>query len=327
MGKSEKDEEKNSREALLLERKKAIYNLILLSAASFVVLIGAITMAWFSDNEKVNGTNMNVSVKGPNYVITTLENGTNGLYYEEFHHQVQGINALILQMNDEYNMENVTPAPSGQIAGIHPGSCGRIKFHVTPKIADLKLEFEFEILGFVATKTEMNETRMTLLDEDEYPAIFLNGHILLFAGRTGSNSDNYVYSDPILSGEDMKRLWEKTFSSGGEWVEIYWVWPKTLSKIVDARGCTKVNVTEVPFLDTTSTDYRKLVLNLCTYPGYYMKGVVVDSSFAATDIVRDYDYYGDCYDQADNDIGMEISYILLKMSVSESDSGSGGSGE
>ena len=44
-------------------------------------------------------------------------------------------------------------------------------------------------------------------------------------------------------------------------------------------------------------------------------------------IARDYDIYGDYYDQADNDIGMGVNFILLKMSVSENSTSSSGSGE
>ena len=329
----QKNEREDKRALLLLERKKAIYNLILLLAASFVVLIGAITMAWFSDNEKVNGTNMSVKIKGPNYVITMLENGGNGLYYDIFHHLVQGENAVILQMDNEFNMENVTPAPTGQIAGIHPGSCGKISFYVTPKINEVHLDYEFEILGYVDSKDEVtNEIGMTRLDQDSDPAIFLNGHILLFGSRTGTSSENYVYSDPILSGEDMKRVLENQQYSGinhREQVYIYWVWPQTLSKIVDARGCTKITVTEAPFMDTSGDDYTKLVSNLTTYPDYYLKFEETENAgntITASDIVTNYDLYGDYYDQADNDIGMAINYILLKMSVSESASGNSGSG-
>ena len=68
-----KDEEKKyDREALLLEKKKVVFNLVLLLAASFVVLIGVLTMAWFASNTKVNGTNMSVITQVPDGVKISL---------------------------------------------------------------------------------------------------------------------------------------------------------------------------------------------------------------------------------------------------------------
>ncbi|MBE5863963.1 MAG: hypothetical protein E7295_14145 [Lachnospiraceae bacterium] len=73
MGKQKEEEEKKDRAALLLqERKKIIYNLVLLGAASFVVLIAVLTMAWFVNNTKVNGTNMSVIVQMPQGVQISL---------------------------------------------------------------------------------------------------------------------------------------------------------------------------------------------------------------------------------------------------------------
>ena len=73
MGKQKEEEEKKDRTALLLqERKKIICNLVLILAASFAVLIGVLTMAWFASNPKVSGTNMSVTVRLPDSVKISL---------------------------------------------------------------------------------------------------------------------------------------------------------------------------------------------------------------------------------------------------------------
>ena len=46
--------------------------------------------------------------------------------------------------------------------------------------------------------------------------------------------------------------------------------------------------------------------------------------FAKEEIIAsEYQRYGDYYDQADNDIGMGVDFILLKLSVEEADSSGG----
>ena len=67
------ERENDSKTALLLrERKKIIFNLILVGAAAFAVVIGVLTMAWFATNTKVNGTNMSVSVQLPEGVQISI---------------------------------------------------------------------------------------------------------------------------------------------------------------------------------------------------------------------------------------------------------------
>ena len=65
----------------------------------------------------------------------------------------------------------------------------------------------------------------------------------------------------------------------------------------------------------------RLLTNIRAYPDYYCKGVSRPANAGAMlsepTIVTDYDKYGDYYDQADNDIGMGVNFILLKLSVSE----------
>lgn len=125
MGKSEKDEEKNSREALLLERKKITYNLVLLLAASFVVLIGVLTMAWFASNNKVDGTNMSVTVQAPDGVkisVGHLQAAPNNLYYAiEFDENEEIVEPIVgsdkdwfseIDIGDYYLFGHLIPASS-----------------------------------------------------------------------------------------------------------------------------------------------------------------------------------------------------------------------
>ncbi|MGN0593734.1 MAG: hypothetical protein ACI4I6_01130 [Hominimerdicola sp.] len=318
-------------------RKKTLIKLVA-SGILLAIMIVFGSVAWFTMNNVTETDKMTMVASGERFIISVLEDGNDGIYYNDYHKLVQDSSAVVWKMTDENNMDNYDS--SGK--GIHPGSCGVISFYVTPKVETVNLKFTFEVIGYVSKETgDESEKNVTMTPVEQGSALekYLNGHILLFEERSGS-SDAYKYSKPILSDEDMKRVIDSnTYSDNGtqQKVDIYWVWPNTLSNLVDARDCQKVVVTGEPF--TTDDDYQRIVENITTYPYYYLKGFSFDqqpsqseeneseSGGQSSDItltedklVTDYDKYGDMYDQADNDIGMGIDFILLKMSVAEADS-------
>ena len=297
------------------------------------VLIAFSTIAWFTMNREVDTEEIGMKAQGMNFELSSVdENGFKGLWYDPYHKNVReetGSDAIVWLMTDESNFGNYNSDNSDnteeQNGGIKPGSCGKISFNVKPYVDNIYLSYDFEILGYSYDENAANNAdNMELLDEKESPARFLNGHILLFEERTGTTKDDYVYSKPILSNADMQRVirsnkYTKNANDEPTQVDIYWVWPMTLSRLIDARTCQKVTVSESPFTSTNA--YNEVVENIITYPDYYFKGVTrpanVNDRLADTAIVTDYDKYGDYYDQADNEIGMGVDFILLKMSVSE----------
>ncbi len=317
------EKKKNQKKSLIKIGAMGILTLILLIFSS---------LSWFTQNRETSVDGMQIVAGGPNYDILVLENGFDGLYYEDYHSLVQDQSAVVWQMVADNNMGNYSNSLSNP--GIKPGSCGVVSFYVKPYVDTVDLSFNFELLGYKYDKDVVNAAdKMQLLDSDESPALFLNGHILLFEERTGETEDDFVYSKPILSNEDMQRVISKNTytrkaNDAPTQVDIYWVWPTTLSKVIDARGCTKISVTEEPFTNKTAyseqsstSAYSEVVDNIRAYPDYYCKGVSrpenANDRLDPNDIVKDYDKYGDYYDQADNDIGMGVNYILLKLSVSE----------
>lgn len=276
-------------------------------------------------------------------------------------------------MSDEsnfgnYSYENVEE----RIGGIKPGSYGKVTFNVTPLIDTLDLQFTFDVIGYHSSDSMFNESSnsdnqpLTLTPLSEMGsnkadiAGYLDGHILLFEDRdpvyetttitdpeTGEESVvntnrilRYTYSGLIATNEDMQRVLkntEKTHFTGKDTttpVVIYWVWPNTLSTLVDVG--TKDDVE--PFC--TGDDLTAVTTYVLEHPTYFLKGYVADTSDEETpeennaeegggeestssnaltlsDIVNDYVSYSDMYDMADNDIGMNVSYILLKLTATE----------
>lgn len=350
---------------------------------AFVVKIGAMivsvivfvvfgTISWFTMNRETNANGMQMKVASEQFEITSLSGGDNGAFYDEYHILVKDPSSLVWQMTADNNMKNyvssssaassgsasseISSGTSSTSLGIYPGSYGVISFNVIPKVDSINLKFTFDIIGYHSGRDENTSSlTMSSLHRDTEPGIFLNGHIQLFQSRTEVSAGNFVYSDPILSNDDMEKvISSKTFNRGAnvsQQVDIYWVWPITLSQIVDARGCSTILVTEAPFTSSGS-DYNNVVSNVLTYPDYYMKGFNSSASGTASNssenlsnnsssnssseppnnsssnssseltasiIQRDYDKYGDWYDRADNDIGMSIQYVLLKMTVTRAD--------
>lgn len=314
--------------AYRLDRKKSLIKLGAIGAFLIVMIIFA-SLGWFAKNKDTASDGMKVAISGPDYEILFLENGVNGIYYEDYHKLVQDPSAIVWQMAEANHMDNYSNDASNK--GIHPGSCGVVSFCVKPLVDSVDLNFTFDVLGY--TYDEANG--MTQLTSNQAPSLFLNGHILLFEKRTGTE-DNYIYSKPILSDEDMDRVIKgKTYSGKNTLttVDIYWVWPRTLSTLIDAKNCTKISVTETPFTSTetgsgtsvSTSAYSDVVDNIRTYPDFYCKGVSRpdDDQSRPTEstIVANYDKYGDYYDQADNDIGMGVDFLLLKLYVSKASSG------
>lgn len=300
----------DSKAALLLqERKKIIYNLILLGSAAFVVLIGVLTMAWFANNTKVSGTNMSITVKGPNYEISSLANSSDGLYYSNYHSIVKDPSALVWKMTADNNMDNY----GGTDEGIEPGSSGTISFLVTPRERNLQLTFTLEIVAYVSVTNNgvitMNEVSNESLNN------YLCGHLLLFEDY---DPETEYYSKLIASGSNKSRSFTKTFEdeevNTAVQVDIYWVWPRNLSNLVNAYDGTSVVVR--PMFDTSDSTYANVLSNISSYPQYYFKGTVSDT-LSETFLSTNYSTYGSLYDGADNDIGAGVEYLLVKLSVSD----------
>lgn len=340
----EKDRKKHLRGTLIKFGSLAVF--------AFIVWVFA-TAAWFSSNSDVSGSGMGVSISADKFEITMLSGSRDGIFNDIYTNNGVGDgNALVWKMTADNNLENYNEPQynennvltSAGDLGLHPGTEGVISFYVTPKVDSVNLDFDFEILGYQASYNDVNNTPdnknddvlvLTALSDlpngdGTSPMNLLNGHILLFEKRTTISASGvtpvvYSYSDPILSDEDMHRIMHRTISgrSTQNQVNIYWVWPNTLSTLIDARSFT--GITTAPFCSGTS--YNAINANFRAYPLYYLRNyngssTISDSDY--NDIIAHYDIYGDMYDQGDNELGMSVSYLLIKLSVTEGTAAGGG---
>ena len=308
-------------------RAKFIKLMSMLVLATAILIFASI--AWFTMNTATGTNGMGVSTASDPYQIVPLDGNTSIFqnYYDYMSGNQDG--SMVWKMTADNNMENYTGD-----TGISPGSYGVVSFYVKPRDASINLDLSFEIVGYKYT-----ETTQAAEEEGEDPVVtrtmtpvsaelqgYLAGHIFLFETRTPVYDDptsenkkiiSYIYSDPILSTTEVaKVISNRTFNKTGENtpVDIYWVWPKTLSTLVDATENTYVTIE--PFCKNGA--YTAVVNNVTSYPTRFLYQYSdTETTLTAALISSQYETYGDLYDRADNEIGLNVSYITLKMTSKE----------
>lgn len=236
-----------------------------------VIVIIAVSIAWFARNDKVDATGAGIQAAGSEFELAAartdaastkgvydnllevspgagLEVGNNNYLSTDGSHT-----AISWAIIDDSNMRN----EKGQTQGIEPGSSGKMTFYIISHkegLLDVKLDLNFT--GYQATGTTVS-TAADLKEIDEPAQQLLEGHILLFAGYDGtSNSyrgwisedagswsmDLGTDSEPILLQEDGNgELTWKTENAKKDTaypVTVYWIWPERLESYLMKAGST-----------------------------------------------------------------------------------------
>lgn len=308
---------------------KVIKRKFIVMLAAMGVFVGAILVfrstAWFTSNKDVSGDGMQMTAMDMPYDIVCLDDSKENIF-QSVHDLIKTDDAAVWQMTAQNNMENYDDNDEG----LAPGSFGMVSFYVKPHDTSIDLNLTFELTGYEYLSNATEGTNELIAVDDKLQG-YLNGHILLFQNRTEVTNETtkeveYIYSDPVLPDDTASRvLKNKNFLKENENtpVNIYWVWPKTLSTLVDASSNEYVGVK--PFC--TGDDYTKICNDVLKYPEKYLYEYAVEQDEEGNDIIltekliaEKYDKYGDLYDRADNQIGINVDYITLKMSTEESPS-------
>lgn len=305
-------------------KKQALFNsLIMMLFAGLVIFLG--TISWFTMSREVDGSSVWMRSTDTNYVIVS-QSGEDSIFSSLRRLLQQSSDAAEWEMNADNNMNNI----SGADDGIGPGSFGVISFYVVPKDGTVSLDLTFEITGYRYSSVKDGETeqateKMTLAGDELQK--YLNAHILLFEERTAvidpetQQVTSYTYAKPILSEDGLKTIKSRSFSKSGSNtpVNIYWVWGKTLSVLVDASSVN--GVTSTPLCLKNGSDYNRIIFDITNHPTSYFYDFGKTETVDESRMITEYDKYSDKYDRADNCIGLSVSYITLKMSTKESSSG------
>lgn len=305
---------------------KVIKRKFIVMLAAMGVFVAAIlvfkSVAWFTNNKNSSGDGMYMVAEGAPYDIVCLYDNKENIF-QSVHNLIKTDDAAVWQMTAQNNMENYDDNDEG----LAPGSFGMVSFYVKPHDTSIDLNLTFELTGYEYLSNATEGTNKLIAVDDELQG-YLNGHILLFQKRTevineATKEVEYIYSEPVLPDGTASRFINKKFLKENENtpVNIYWVWPKTLSTLVDASSNEYVGVK--PFC--TGDDYTKICNDVLNYPEKYLYKYAVEQDEEGKAIIltekliaEKYDKYGDLYDRADNQIGMNVDYITLKMSTEES---------
>ena len=230
-----------------------------------VIVIIAVSIAWFAGNDKVDATGAGIQAAGSEFELAAAgkdADSTKGAYDDllkvspgarleienKSYLSTDGSHtAISWSITDDSNMRN----ESGQTQGIEPGSSGKMTFYIISHkegLLDVKLDLDFT--GYQATVDPVSTENLkaeNLKEIDESAQQLLEGHILLFAGYDeGANSyKGWISEDagswsmnlgtdgePILLQEDGKGglTWktENAKKDKAYPVTVYWIWPERL---------------------------------------------------------------------------------------------------
>lgn len=263
----------------------------------------------------------------------------------------QGSSIQWLVESDRNAKNYVTSSTKENEKGIRPGTSGELKFWVVPKNAStINISFKLTLEPYKANyrltadnKFEVDENNMpielaptSVADDSDYAEVmdYIKSHILFFKKRntvgTGASA-YYTYSDLIpvntefdlvydsVSGTYKKELvftvddgdlQDKEFS-------IYWVWPETLAEAVlpenkqnTGKHCICPNNEIFNELKKDPSKFLK------EYDASKDTNNTADSALTQDLIYQYYSRLSIEYNNADQDIGDNIGYLLLELSAS-----------
>ena len=308
----------------VLKSNKEIVSSLLLVFVTCVVLILALfcvnrTTAWFANNRTVDGTAMQVVMRGERFDILVSRDSV------EFDRRLYSspIYPGIAELKNTLNAEgysttagDVSANTSGPLAFemineymfdneyyLMPDSYGTITFYIKPTTPvvdpedNFVVDFTVNLAGYVETNTD--PVRVT----NERVHNLLNGHILLFEEREGTTRSTFKYRDLILGSfsydtSEHSPITSEDYLNGCYEVTIYWDWPLSYYEILE-------------FMSTSSTESR-YPLELETYINDHR-----DYFFATNTDSTEVELLTDGYDDGDQTIGSYCDFLTVFIDASE----------
>lgn len=275
------------------------------------------TIAWFAMNKSVGTSGMGVKVQAMPYTIQTRD--SSGYYKDKW--DMIGSQAMEWKISSTKNFDNHEDAKAvGETdPGIEPGDHGILEFRVNPNTADsITVDCIFDVKAYVETiTTDENDQPVVEMTEINNSALagYLKAHIMLFSGIDA----NGKYTGLIGDDAQLRRvLANQTYTRNGDiYTQIYWVWPLHLSYL------TSENTSGDNSIIYASTERSAVIAYIATN----RKGFFKDCNNSAEQVTADltalstsysssiYNYYNTKYDNADLEIGNNVSYVILSMQV------------
>jgi len=295
------------------KRRAALLKLgALLIFSVIVIVIGSI--AWFTMNDNNNANGMGVKAKGLPYIIETRSGSG---YYSNIYNSLNS-DAAEWKISSAHNFDNHSSAieENEEEPALEPGDHGSLEFRINPINSDsLTVDCLFDIKAYSATETEDEHgvTTTTLTEINDSSLVgYISAHIMLFTNydpQTGKYSgliDNDNVSLERLLEDQVYRKGESTYTT------IYWYWPEHLSDLTD-----RDNTIYAP------SEHENVIDYIARNRNGFFKDCNDSESKVRTDLTnlyttysnQIYNHYNLRFDNADLDIGNNISYIVLSMQI------------
>lgn len=294
-------------------KKRSLIKIACILVFLFIVwLFGSV--AWFTMNKEVECTGAQIKAAGTPYIIETRsQSGYYKTQYDSLHSE-----AAEWMISAEHNLDNHISAneEDEQEPALEPGNHGSLEFRVSPQSTNtLTVDCLFEIKAYVETESDDGEgNTVTTITETNNSALagYLNAHIMLFTGidsgtgkLTGLIDNNNESLERILRNQTYTRG-ESTYTT------IYWYWPEHLSDLTDSE-----NTIYAP------SEHEAVLAYIARNKDGFFKDCSDSNAKVLTDLTNlyatysnsTYNHYNLRYDNADLDIGNNLSYVILSMQV------------
>lgn len=310
----EEEEEDDDDEPRIVVNPKVVKvaSLILFSG---IILVFA-SIAWFTMNREVSTGGMGIKSQAMPYTIQTKD--SSGYYKDKW--DLIGSQAMEWKISSTKNFDNHENAKAVDETdpGIEPGDHGVLEFRVNPNTAEsITVDCIFDIKAYVeTTTTDENDQLVTEMTEITNSAIvgYLKAHIMLFSGIDANDK----YTGLIGTDEQLRRVLEDlTYIKNGEtYTQIYWVWPLHLNDL------TSNDEDEIIYASSERQAVR-------AYMASNKNGFFKDCNDSTEQVTADlttlsteyssaiYNHYNTKYDNADLEIGNNVSYVMLSMQVAQ----------
>lgn len=284
---------------------------MLILAFGLLVFVG---IAWFSMNKETETEGMSIEVQAMPYTIQTRD--VSG-YYNSVYESL-GTDGIEWKISSTKNFDNHINAKKAEEVdpGVEPGDHGILEFRVSPNSSDsITVDCIFDIKAYVeTTTTDENDQQVTEVTEISNNALigYLKAHIMLFSGIDA----NGKYTGLIGTDAELRRvLANQTYNKNDDvYTQIYWIWPLHLSDL------TSEDTSVIKYAPTERS-------NVIAYIASNKDGFFKDCSDSSAQVTADltalstqyspttYNHYNTKYDNADLEIGNNVSYVMLSMQV------------
>lgn len=282
--------------------KKQILQSAVLAFCALCALV-FVSVAWFMNNSRVSGSNLNVTAEGAYFELASAgkPSDVRGTLPEEYRVAegdtlteqttwTNGKQTIEWNMSETANFGNINSDVVGSNEGISPGRSGTLKFIVIPKQnGSLNLNITLSIIFLRESNSGWEE-----VNDPEAIDSLLRGH-LLFAFTPYGQDNNVLVSHNGQFSLELNNVTEDKQIP----ISIDWFWPETLEK---AKNHEKFG--------------DEIVDLMMGHPEwfFYNKGENIDISIDTTSedekkTINDY------FNNADKFIGDNVDAIVLRLTA------------